>query len=285
MTVCLKNHQGYRNNVISQTRRASIIGSRQGFSGLKLLSGLIIWLFSTGVFAEPLTFSVDHFPPFTFMNEKGKVEGVDVEIVQRAFERRGLNTQIRQEPWKRGMKNAQRGRIYGLISCMYSRERAEHLLFSDPVSFTTQGALTRIDYNGPPLQKFNDLQNVHLTLMDGWQSEREISKLGWSASLTNRIESALNIIIYRDISALYISLETGMYNAHRLGLSDQIKAHRLVDRPARPLYICVSKKYPGARKYLDQFNQGLSEMKRDGEYQRIFRKYGVHYPDVSGVLH
>ena len=43
------------------------------------------------------------------------------------------------------------------------------------------------------------------------------------------------------------------------------------------IYIAISKKTPNDEKVMRDFNKALNEMKEDGTYQKIIKKYGITY--------
>lgn len=238
-------------------------------------AGAALMLASTWISARPLQLAIEHYPPYNLHNADGSISGMDVEVVQAAFSLAGIHTQIRYLPWKRAMKSTRRGRIDGLFSCVDSDARREYLLFSDPISETTMGVLTRADYTGQPIRRMADLKQLKVAVVNGFSTQQELDRLGYPTTPLDSIRSALNTLLYRDIDAYYGGLESALYIAHKTQVDNRLARRPLTDKPAIPLYLCLNKQNPDAEAAINAFNRGLHQLKSSGEYDRIRHHYGL----------
>lgn len=239
------------------------------------LAGALLALTSTLACAQPLQLAIEHYPPYNLHNADGSISGVDVDIVQAAFNVADIEVQITYLPWKRAMKSTRRGRLDGLFSCVDSEERRGYLLFSNPISETTMGVLTRADYNGQSITRLKSLKQLKVTVVDGFSSQQELKRQSYPAIPMDSIRSALKTLLYRDIDAYYGGLESALYIARNIQVENRLLSHQLTDKPPIPLYLCLDKQNPEAQAIITAFNHGLQQLKLSGEYDQIRHRYGL----------
>ena len=213
------------------------------------------------------------FPPYTIIDRQNKISGIDVEVVKAAFSAVGIEADFASAPWKRILKNMQHHKIAGTLSCSKSQDREPFMLFSNPVSEHNRIALTANDFDTHKLINFDDLHNFQVISVAGWGADQQLNEHHISHSTVPDVESGIRSVVYRNIDVFYSGELTTLYHAQQLGLQSKIKSIRLSDIKTTPLYLCLSKYYPGNEDLLDQFNIGLNKIKKSGEYDAIHHQY------------
>jgi len=224
--------------------------------------------------ARTITLATVHYPPYSIIGEDGTISGMDVDVIRTVFQQADIDVSFSHIPWQRALKSTQRGRIDGLFSCIYSKERAEYLLFSKPISHITHGALARTDTQLPSLKTRADLKPYGVAVVNGWTSHKELADAGFRVVPSDTMELALNTVLYRGVTAFYGGLEAALYEAKQMLVDNRLSRYSLSDKPRRPLYLCLSKNRSDNETLLETFNQGLEKLKRSGEFTTIQQRYG-----------
>ncbi len=83
---------------------------------LKSLS-IILLCCCSQLMADNLTFATtaDNYPPYTFIDENGKAQGIYVDIAKRVSELIGKNADVRPLPWRRATNWVRKGTIDSLL--------------------------------------------------------------------------------------------------------------------------------------------------------------------------
>ncbi|WP_415884916.1 substrate-binding periplasmic protein [Neptuniibacter sp. QD37_6] len=217
-------------------------------------------------------YTVD-YPPYTMIDDKGVINGIDVEVTQAAFAAVGINADIQTAPWKRILKSIEYGRIAGTITCSKRAGRESYILFSDVLSEAHQVAVISADRNGSDINRFMDLAKVKVSVVDGWGIQKELIQAGIVHSAVPDIDSGIRSIIFRDIDVFYNGELATQHRAKLIGLQDKIKIKRLKSQTPQQYHLCLSNQYPEAEPLMDKFNEGLRLIKSNGQYQAIYDRY------------
>ncbi|WP_415912090.1 transporter substrate-binding domain-containing protein [Neptuniibacter sp. QD37_11] len=217
-------------------------------------------------------YTVD-YPPYSLIDEKGAISGIDVEVTQAAFAAVGINADIQTAPWKRILKSIRHGRMAGTVTCSKRAGRDQFILFSDVLSEANQSAVMRLDRSDDDIVNFEDLREVSVSVVDGWGIQKELQQAGIAHSVVPDVDSGIRSLIYRNVDVFYNAGLVTNYRARKLGLQDEIKIKRLKGMHSTQYHLCLSKAYPKAEVLLEKFNEGLRLIKSNGQYQAIYDRY------------
>ncbi len=231
---------------------------------------VILLLLSNTLRAETILISATDFPPYEFAQPKDGLRGFDVEVVEAAFDRVGIDTNFSFFPWKRAVAQAKLGLNTGLLSCSYLPERDEYFVFSDPISEASHAFFLRKNFEGFVPSRIEDAKDRKVATVLGW-AQAKIMKSAGAELVTYRSEE----LVFRNllkgvVDYAYLSLEASRYRAKQLGFSEKL---RQVSTTKKTFHICFSKKWPNIEKIKNKFSKGLSSIKADGTYEQIHSKY------------
>lgn len=85
-------------------------------------------------------------------------------------------------------------------------------------------------------------------------------------------------MLYSGRRDFYIDDQAVIYDSIKRIFPNEIKYFAVLEKPfdeARENYVMVSRKYPNSAKILEKFNYGLEIIKKNGEYERIIKKYNL----------
>lgn len=240
----------------------------------RLAMSIVVLLLSPAVIANQTIklYTVD-YPPYTMIDDKGAISGIDVEVTQAAFAAVGINADIQTAPWKRILKSIRHGRMAGTVTCSKRAGRDQFILFSDVLSEANQSAVMRLERADDDIVSFDDLSKVSVSVVDGWGIQKELQHAGIAHSVVPDVDSGIRSLIYRNIDVFYNAGLVTNYRARQLGLQDKIKIKRLKGKQSTQYHLCLSRSYPDAELLLEKFNEGLRLIKNNGRYQAIYDRY------------
>ena len=237
---------------------------------------LLSVLFSCHVSAwgQTVTIPVVNFPPYIIISPmENTISGMDIRIVREAFAQRNIDTKFVSRPWLSIMQGMQAGSTLGTVSCSRRPERVSFMLFSDELSTTNRAVISRTELDTHAIESIYDLMDYRVVAVKGWDMEQQLLELNIPHQQISSISDGLNAVINDTSDLFYVSDYPAMYQARLQGIHKQLKVTNIVSEPLVPLHVCFSKKNPEARSLMQEFNQGLQAIKRNGTYQAIRNEY------------
>ena len=222
------------------------------------------------------------YAPFESQNEKGEIVGFDIDIVRAVAQKAGLEVRFVNTPWE-GIFNAlkQGDRDLLVSSITITDERKQSMDFSAPYFDAHQLIAVKGDSK---VARFDDLKTLRVGVQTGTTGDETISKLqGKNSADIKRFEStplALKELEAGGIDAVVADNGVVINYVANNG-ADRFKT---VNDPAfapEQYGIAVRK---GDAALLAKLNQGLSTIRADGTYDRIYARYlGLAAPAAASA--
>lgn len=227
--------------------------------------------FSSIADTKRLVFYGVNFPPYEieFPVYKNR-PGFDVEVVTESFKRVGISAEVKFLPWKRLMEMAREGQIAGAVTCTASKLREPYFYFSDTLSFGTRSFAVTSKYRGPEITSLAQARGLDILVVSGYAAESELrdAELPYNAAMSD--ETAINRLLKRPYDVFYTAREFMQFYSKKMGIAEEFRYFDIAQKSFR---LCISKKWPNAKKIKDAFNTGLADVKADGTYEQIHNKY------------
>ncbi|MEU5908527.1 basic amino acid ABC transporter substrate-binding protein [Micromonospora sp. NPDC047527] len=219
------------------------------------------------------------YPPFQSKDASGKVVGFDVDVMDLAAKKLGLEQAIVDTPFE-GIKSGQdlnTGKCDAAAAGMtITEERRKVMDFSDPYFDATQAMLVKI---GKPYKSLNDLRG---------------RKVGVQASTTGRDyarkfekELSLQLVEFEDLAAEQQALANGQIEAAINDLpvwAEYIKKNPGGFEVAAEFdtgeQYGISVRKDGNPELLKVINEELAKAKQDGTYDALYEKWIGKRPSV-----
>lgn len=241
-----------------------------------LLILTLTWAFSSAYAEQTIRFAMEAtYPPFESINEKGQIQGFDVDIASALCEELKAKCEFNNQPWNSLIPSLKLGKFDALISAMtINSKRAQQVAFTKPYYFNSVSYVVlkdaKIDITP------SDLAKITLGVQGGSSLETYIHK-----AYGNNI----NVKTYASINEAFIDLKAGRLD---MVLADTpvVKAwiengenhgYRMINNPvSNPEFfgdgfgIAVNKKN---KTLLEQLNQAIDAIKKNGRYDKIYKKY------------
>lgn len=248
-----------------------------------LLLGLFL-LLNASVFAEEepsaatrlLVIGGDHnYPPYEYLDEFGLPTGYNIELTQAVVRTMGLEVNIRLDDWGTMRRGLNSGEIDLLMGMAHTEERLTEVDFSSPHAVVHQSIWVR---NGNVvIHSVADLVGKEVIVMKGsvmhdFMVEREIPATLFAV---NTLAEALKLLASGQHDAALVAKLPGEYLLSELSLSN---IHPIAKSLVEQDYGFAVKK--GEQELLARFNEGLTLLKKTGEYRQIREKWlGVLQPE------
>ncbi len=207
------------------------------------------------------------YPPFNYYDEDGKLVGFDVDIATEVARRMGVKVKHVTTAWDGILEGLIGGRYDGILGSMaITPERLERVDFSDPYYLDGAQLLVRKDsnINGP-----EDLQDATVALVTGTTFEKDAEK----------IEGITDVKLFEDDNQTLDELRNGRVDGVITGYFVAVNAvkefpedFKLAGKRIREEKIAVAVR-KGNEEFLEAINKALADMKADGTYAEISKKW------------
>jgi len=223
--------------------------------------------------AGPVVLVTGEYPPY--VQSSGKMPGLLTEIVQAAFAEAGVETRVLFRPWRRCAMMVREGEALGAYPYARTGKRSDYAWFSKTiwtcrnVFFYLEGRLGGFDYTS-----LDALREYTIAGTSGHYYEDVFREMELTVDYAPGEASGVRRL-WEMRAALFAEDElVGWTLIHRIFPS---RAHLFASTPTpwnlNPQHLMVSKSYPGARKLMDRFNEGLAAIRRNGTYDRLVERY------------
>jgi len=257
------------------------------FKRLKTITVLLLCLFSffQTTYAKndkTITLGATHAPPAVY--DTPEYHGYLYEIVKAAFESQGYTISIKFMPWQEMLVLTEAGKIDGVVSLFYTRERAKYIAFSESFAAIPVGLFKRRDSGiefpiaHPHRQRtklFQLMQKYRFGIVKGYAHTPEFDNNNDLKKIEFRSDK-------ENLEQLYLGQVDLSFMGKHLGnylLTHQLPPHYKEElifmEPAlgyKKLYLGISKRHPNYQEVLKDFNQGLEAIREDGTVQKILDK-------------
>ena len=236
----------------------------------KIIKNLVLFLMlimSTLTFAKGKLYvgTNAEFPPFEYL-DKGKVVGFDIDLVKAIGEKLGMEVVIKDMAFDGLIPALETNKIDIVIAGMTaSDERKMAVNFSNP--YYTANQVIILNDNNNDIKTFDDLNGKLVGVMLGFTGDVVVSEMkDVKSKKYNASYAAIMELQNNKIDAVVLDSETALnYVKNNKGL-------KLAETSGEPeeYAIAISKKNS---ELLNKINTALDELKKDGTYEALLKKY------------
>ncbi len=219
------------------------------------------------------------YAPFESQNEKGEIVGFDIDIVSAIAAKAGVQVKFVNTPWE-GIFNAvaQGDRDLLVSAITITDERKQTMDFTAPYFDAVQLIAVKKDSK---VAKFDDLKPLKVGVQTGTTGDEVVTKLlGKNSAAIKRFEStplALKELESGGVDA--VVADNGVV-IHYVTNNPGVGFRTVADPSFTPEQYGIAVR-KGNSAVLDMLNQGLSGIRADGTYDRIYAKYFGSAPGAA----
>lgn len=211
------------------------------------------------------------YAPFESQNEKGEIVGFDIEVVQAAAKRAGVELKFVNTPWE-GIFNALgQGDLDMIVSAVtITEERKATMDFSDPYFDAQQLIAVK---ESSKVARFADLKKLKVGVQTGTTGDEAVTKLlGKTSTSIKRFESTPLALKELEAGGVDAVVADNGVVIHHVANNPGSKFKTVADKEFVPEQYGIAFK-KGNTELQAKLNKGLAEIKADGTYNAIFTKY------------
>jgi len=208
-----------------------------------------------------------NYPPYEFIDSKGKYTGYNVELSREIAAVMGLNIKIKLDTWENTRALFDQGEIDILQGMAATPERTDLYNFS-PHTYVNHSIFARDD--SPKITNYTELEGYRVIVQANGSAFDMLNEAKLNIVLipVETHADALRLLASGRYDFAVVSNLPGLYLSQKLGLSN-IKAISSLER--NRLYGYATKTADKA--LLSQFTQGLAILKNTGRQQEIYDKW------------
>ncbi len=240
------------------------------------MSALLITIDHHPLFGKTLEIAVDVWHPYEDISNQ-QAPGFSTEVITNVFQSMGVNFNLEEYPWARGLKNVYEGISDALFTAFPSEERKRYCYYPDEPLATEKWVLFIRSEQKAKFQfrSYDDLKDKSIGVLRG----ASVSEDFWAfvKRHNNYQEVAIDELNFEKlmlgrIDCVVTSHSNGMVLVRKKGLKGKVVP--LLTRIIKEdnLYIIFSKKTINPD-FVGEFSRKLKNFKKTGEYQRIYDKY------------
>lgn len=209
------------------------------------------------------------FAPFVFQSDNNQYTGIDMDLIKAIAKDQGFTIEITNPGFDAAINAVQSGQADGMIAGMTVTDaRKETFDFSE--SYYTANSILAVPQNSS-IASYNDLKGKTVGVKNGTASQTFLND--------NQSKYGYKIKTFSDGSSMYDSLNSGSVDAimddepvikYAINQGRKFKTP-IEGTPSGQLAFAVKK---GTNpELIEMFNNGLANLKANGEYQKILDKY------------
>lgn len=213
----------------------------------------------------------DIWPPFVTGDRQKP--GIDVETMQRVFERMGLNVSFNIVPWKRALLMVEQGKADALLDAFRTPDRLKFFLFPEEPMHRTETALFCLRCNTDKPVDHALFYGRILVINRGYRYSRFGNDTNIRRIAVNDFEQGFKMLAGSRADFYLVNRYVGLYTLSQLNI-DNVKVFAEPIEDPSPAYLAFHKSdelYAIHRR----FSRELKRFKQTDDYLRILRRYGV----------
>lgn len=224
---------------------------------------------------ETIHLAAFDYPPF-YMEERGEVHGIGVELGHELFKRLGLKVEFSMYPLKRALSYLQSGEKDGILILIQVPERERYVAFTDPV-MTVRGLIwSSAKREGGPVNfdSLEDLRDYTVGVTLGYSYGERFDEM----LKTMRVDTAsTDYANYRKLQSGRIDIFPGNEIVAKglFRLHPELRGRFVHSEKAFMEWVLrmgVSRRSPFLR-LVPEINRVLAEMQREGRVDEIVARY------------
>ncbi len=206
-----------------------------------------------------------NLPPFDFINDGGKPDGYNMEIIKTILNRKKIPYIIKKNDFSTALRNIREGKS-DLLSLLFSNDRAKIYKYGSTIKYITKIIVRR--KNDRSINRFSDLKNKTIGVekstrsLDILRQEKVSCKLVLEKSALDELKKVSD----GAYDAAFCNYESAIYYIRKY----QFHNLKLVDLGIAPQEYCMA---GNNEDLLKMMSQELYAMKRDNTFDKITDKW------------
>lgn len=187
---------------------------------------------------SPLTVAWNHWPPFSYINPQGTLDGLDVTLTSQILSQAGLETRFRNLPWARALHLIELQQLDLAMGALDTPERRQFARFSVPYRRSTFVLLSNnpIPGHANPWQRIQSLPDLcqqtalRLGKLRGTRPTQQMEDCPALKSATeyNADDRLIDLLLARRLDGVIMEWQYARYRLTQLGAEKVISCQLLL---------------------------------------------------------
>lgn len=223
-------------------------------------------------FAErPLRIVFEEWAPFEFVDAKGAVVGIDIDITRKIFKKMGVEVEYLALPWDTAWKMIEEGRADASLSTSRKESRLPFANFATEDMWTGEFVFfARKDAMATPVKSYKDAKGKSVVIVTGNAYDDSFTNAGLTTVESSSLKNQFKKVASKKADLALAEKTVGLYSLKLWKMDGVVGVHDHV-LYKRGYLMPFSKKsdYPGIKAIADRFAAELKLLKASGEYDAI----------------
>ena len=210
----------------------------------------------------------NNFPPYEYIDENGNYTGFNVDIMRAIALQAGVELQFYPMNWHEACESLKLGTVDVIEGMKITKDREIYYDFSREYLENSQSIFVNID--NEIIDSFKSLSGSKVAVQQGDVVLSHLRELnGINIFLCNNQQHAMQRLLNQEVDAYIGNTLAGVFLMNQMGVRNKIKMTSETLNPTK--YAMAVKK--GDAVTLQLLNKSLGEIKNNGTYDRIYRKW------------
>ncbi|WP_179632115.1 transporter substrate-binding domain-containing protein [Clostridium peptidivorans] len=209
-----------------------------------------------------------NFPPFEYLDENHTYVGFNVDLIRAVALRSGIEVKFNPMKWEDACEKLEQGEVDIIQGMKRTTERDKLYDFSEEILTNSQSIFVLSENNY--LNKYEDLARNTVAIQKGDVAINNLQSMEKvNIIFTKDQEDAFKKLLNKEVDAFIGNTLTGVYYANKLSINNKLK---IVGAPLNSTAYSIAVK-KGDKATLELLNKGIKEIKENGTYDMIYRKW------------
>lgn len=240
---------------------------------MKILWLMTLFFWSTCFVVNAKTFHLvtETYPPYEYQ-ENGKIQGMDIDILNLLSKKAGVTFDISFEPWIRALEMVKSGSVDGIFSIIKNKAREDFLYYPKIPLYVGKSVF----FVHPDLKKeiksMNDLKGLSIgTVRENSYGAEFDSATSFTTDPVTNQEMLLQKLITGRNTIIITTEEVGWHHINK----QKVKGFRSFPFvvSTNEYHIAISKKSPNGKELFQMINKAFTEAEQSGELAQIRKQY------------
>lgn len=213
------------------------------------------------------------FPPFEELKENGKVEGIEIDILNLICDELGVELKIEQMDFESVLPGIQAGKYdVGVSGITVTEKRKKNVLFTDPYYLAAQAIVVN---EGSDIKTKDDLKGKKISVQTGTTAESYCTEQKYDLSAFAANSDAQTALATKKVDAWVIDNCTAVQMVEKYNSENENKLVILEDTMTEEPYAFAFSF--GSEDLVEEINKFIDEKINDGTIEKIFEDNDLMY--------
>lgn len=220
----------------------------------------------------------DDWPPYSAAEKPGADTqrppvGFSVDLIRAALATQGVQVQIVTVPFSRCMLYAKTGQVVGCFNATITDDNRNDYVWHQPPMFEEELSIFGRADDKSPEMRLSDLRGKRVAFTNGYTYPSEFMHDARIKKFSAVSDAALiRMLLSKRVDYILLNRTPAWLRIDNTAeFRGQLRRTGLISMDG--FWVAFSKQHPQGERLAQQFSQGLTQMRKDGSYQRLVDEF------------